>query len=494
MRSVASRGRCIRGLAGCGWFVCGLLILGAILTRSSFAAEPVSAPIDIGSRVEMFVDDFLVASAKDVSLRINPPTKREVVLTTDQPWEAKTSAYYSVLRDEQGKIRLYYRGIADDNGGPEQFTCCAVSDDGIHFTRPDFGVVEFKGSKSNNIVWRGPESASFAPFIDKSPAAKPDERWKAVCYTVWKRQGTVMGLASPDGIHWHKLRDEPLMPPGAFDSLNVAWWDAGLKKYRMFSRYYYDGTWTGPRAIQMATSDDFLNWSKPEHARYVPEGTPIEHFYTSSAIPCPGAEHHLLAFPKRFIPDRKKVATHPEGGVSDAVFMTSRDGVTWDRRFREAWVRPGLDIKNWTERNNMTAWGIIQTTPEEFSLYISEHYRWPDNRLRRMTIPRHRFASMHASVPGGQFVTKPIRFSGTKLILNYSTSAAGSVRVELQDEGGKPIPGFTLDDYPVLYGDSLDEAATWKGGADLTSLKDRAVRVRFVMEDADLYAMRFGDK
>jgi hypothetical protein len=449
----------------------------------------------------MFVDDWLVASMKDVSLRINPPTKREVVFTTDQPWEARTSAYYSVLRDDGstgltagGKFRLYYRGIADDDGGQEQFTCLAVSDDGIHFTRPKLGVVEFKGNKDNNIVWRGPESAGFAPFIDRNPAAKPDERYKAVCYTVWKRSGTVMGLASPDGIHWHKLQDGPLMPPAFFDSLNVGWWDAGLKKYRMFSRYYHDGTWKGVRAIQMATSDDFLNWSKPEHARYVPEDTPIEHFYTSAATACPGAEHHLLAFPKRFIPDRKKVPAHKEGGVSDAVFMTSRDGVTWDRRFREAWVRPGLDEKNWTDRNNMTAWGIVQTTPDEFSLYISEHYRAPDNRLRRMTLPRHRFASMHAGVPGGEFVTKPVRFTGSKLILNYSTSAAGSVRVELQDETGKPIPGFTLDDFPVLYGDSLDEAATWKGGADLSALKDRTVRVRFVMEDADLYAIRFGDK
>src|SRR6185369_7642470 len=102
------RVRCARGLGGWGIVACALLLVGASAVRASFGAEPVTHPIDVGSRVEMFVDDYLVASSKDVALRINPPTKREVVLTTDQPWEATTSAYYSMLRDDDGKVRLYY--------------------------------------------------------------------------------------------------------------------------------------------------------------------------------------------------------------------------------------------------------------------------------------------------------------------------------------------------------------------------------------------------
>jgi hypothetical protein len=70
--------------------------------------------------------------------------------------------------------------------------------------------------------------------------------------------------------------------------------------------------------------------------------------------------------------------------------MSSPDGVQWDRTCLEAWVRPGLDAKNWTERSNMPAWRIAGLQPGECSLYISEHYRWPDNRLRRLVLPRHR--------------------------------------------------------------------------------------------------------
>src|SRR4051812_34483085 len=102
----------------CAW----LLLLQ--LPSLSHAAS--SEPVDVKSRVEMFVDDFLVDSSKNVSLKLNPPERREIVLALDKPWESDTSAYFSVLRDDANKVRMYYRGWADDKGGPEQWTCCAL--------------------------------------------------------------------------------------------------------------------------------------------------------------------------------------------------------------------------------------------------------------------------------------------------------------------------------------------------------------------------------
>jgi hypothetical protein len=123
-------------------------------------------------------------------------------------------------------------------------------------------------------------------------------------------------------------------------------------------------------------------------------------------------------------------------------------------------------------------------------MYVSEHYRWPDNRLRRVVLPKHRFASMHAGAAGGEFVTRPFTFAGDRLLLNYATSAAGSVQVELQDAAGKPLAGFALADMPPLYGDELDATAIWKS-ADVSSLVGKPVRLRFVLKDADIYALRF---
>ncbi|MEO6434284.1 MAG: hypothetical protein ABIP55_00785, partial [Tepidisphaeraceae bacterium] len=161
------------------------------------------------------------------------------------------------------------------------------------------------------------------------------------------------------------------------------------------------------------------------------------------------------------------------------------------RTFPEAWLRPGLDDRNWTHRNNMPACGIVQTSPSEFSMYISEHYAWPDNRLRRLTVRRHGFASMHADAAGGEFVTRPLKFTGKHLLLNYSTSAAGSVQVEIHDaKTGQPIPGHALADMPQLFGDELDAPVSWNGKTDLSALVGRAVRFRFVLKDADVFAIQ----
>jgi hypothetical protein len=452
------------------------------------------ATVDLGSRWELFVDNFLIDASKNVSLKLSQPQRREVVLVTDQPWEGNTSAYFSVVQDGD-LVRLYYRGsVPGSDASEEQVTCVAESRDGIHFTRPKLGIVPVNGSAENNVIWKGIESHNFAPFLDRNPDCKLEEKYKALAGVGqagknWQDDSVARGLyafASPDGIHWKKMSKEPVITQGAFDSLNLAFWDAARGRYACYSRVSPNGV----RAVQNSHSSDFLNWSEPVANRYA-EGVPLEHFYTNATVACPGAEHLLLAFPKRFQPSRKKIASHEYSGVSDAVFMSSRDGLNWDRTFLEAWVRPGRDQKNWTERSNMPAWGIAETAPGEWSMYISEHYRWPDNRLRRLVLPRHRIASASAGAGGGEFTTRPVTFDGNRLVLNYATSGAGSVQVELQDEAGQPLSGFALADMPPLFGDELDAVVEWKSGADLSPLAGKPVRLRFVLTDADVYALRF---
>jgi hypothetical protein len=456
-------------------------------SRSLSGAESDRGTVAIGSRIEMFVDDWLMdptLSRGSVSLRLQAPVKREVVLVTDKPWEGPDSAYFTVFQDGP-LVRLYYRGMvpegADTSSG--QVTCYAESTDGIHFVRPNLGLVEFEGSRDNNIIYRGIEAHNFAPFRDGNPAAKPEERYKALAGILSK----LYAFVSPDGIHWKKLQPEPVMTKGDFDSLNLGFWDEQTQNYRCFSRYG-DG---GVRSVQSCTSKDFVHWIDPTPNRY-PKSAPKEHFYTNGTRPCPGAPHIYLSFPKRFVPERKKFPDYKEMGVSDALFLSSRDGVNWDRTFLEAWVRPGLDKRNWTQRSNMPAWGIVQLDPEEFSMYITEHYEWPDHRLRRITVRRHGFASVHAGAAGGEFTTRPLTFTGNNLILNYATSAAGAIQAEVQDEQGKPIHGLTFADMPALFGDELDAVVTWKPGGNLSNLIGKPVRFRFFLKDADIFALRTG--
>ncbi len=473
--------------------IAGAAVLLALAPWTSIPAEGAEMTsgdfVDVGGRVEMFVDSWLIAEMRGVRLRLHEPVRREVVWQAERPWEGTWCAYFTALRDGE-KVRIYYRASNPGRDiSEEQYTCLIESRDGVRFTRPELGLVEFDGSTANNIIWKGPLSHNFAPFVDDRPGVPPEERYKALASIAGNpgRPGQLFALCSPHGVRWKLMKEEPLELPGAFDSLNVAFWDPHAGMYRCYSRIFHDGC----RAVQSSVSTDFLEWSPPVPNIY-PEGTPRTQMYTNATVVCPGAEHILLAFPKRFVEERRKLPDATAPGVSDAIFMSSRDGVHWDRTFLEAWVRPGRDPLNWSHRNNMPAWGIVQTAPDEFSMYISEHAGFPTTRLRRLTVRRHGFASVNAGAEGGEMVTRAFTFSGDDLILNYSTSAAGSVRVEVRDAAGQPVPGFSLEDAPELFGDETDAVYRWGEGRRLGELKGGPVRLRFLLQDADLFSLRTG--
>ena len=126
-------------------------------------------------------------------------------------------------------------------------------------------------------------------------------------------------------------------------------------------------------------------------------------------------------------------------------------------------------------------------------MYVAEHYGWDTNAVRRVTVRPHGFASVRAGYHGGELLTKPLTYTGSTLFINYSTSAVGSVSVEVQDMEGRPVEGFAASDMEPLFGDDLDAPIAWKRGGDLSRLNGVPVRLRFVLKDADLFSIRFGD-
>lgn len=451
--------------------------------------------IPIGNRVELMVDRHLIADMRKVKFKLNPPERKEIVLRMERPWEGKSSGIYSCVFRDGDKFRMYYRGTAElvhDDMNDGQFACYAESVDGVHWERPNLGLVEFNGSSMNNILMKGHLLHNFSPFLDENPDCPADRPYKAISGNY--KEGLV-GYTSADGVHWERIREDPLITEGAFDSHNLAFWDPNQGSYVCYSRYFRKGAadtpmFSGIRAIQSCTSTDFLTWSAQRPNTYG-EGVPYEHFYTNAVTPCPGAEHLYLSFPMRFMPERNKIEGFPKVGISDNIFMTSRDGIHWDREFLESWTKPGLDPKNWTERSLIVARGVIETSPNEFSFYINEHYEWEDAYIRRLTIPRHRFASIHAGYEEGSFITKPLVFEGNQLVLNYGTSAIGSVNVQFEEASGEPIDGFRFEDFGELYGDELGGSTRWGERSDVSVLAGKPVCLRFRLRDADVYAFQF---
>ena len=163
-----------------------------------------------------------------------------------------------------------------------------------------------------------------------------------------------------------------------------------------------------------SATKDFLNWPAPQWLEYT-EGTTNEHLYTNGITPYHRAPHIFIGFPKRVRPDRD-LKVHHYPGVSDGVFMTSRDGLLFNR-WREAFLRPGPDKTRWVNRNNMIAWGVMQTSsgdpnlPGELSIYATEGYYVGPCELRRHTIRLDGFVSINAPATGGTFATKVLIFA-----------------------------------------------------------------------------------
>ena len=444
----------------------------ASLFGVSAPAEPDPLPpINIGSRIEMFVDRYLVEESSNIEMKLHQPVAKEIAMQLNGPYETTTSTYFTALQDEQGNTRLYYRG----NVGSQEVTLMATSEDGINFTRPSLGVYSVDGSDDNHIVWMGDQSHNMAPFIDTNPAAPADEKWKALGGT-----GQMYAMKSADGVNWELMQDEPLDISGQFDSQNTAMWDAEAGLYRSFSRVWINGV----RAIQMSTSEDFVNWSPPQPFVY---DEPMEHFYTNAIQQLPGAEGVFVGFPMRMDTTRTNEPSPGQTGVTDAVMITSRDGVYWDREFSESWIPEGYD----TTRSNMPAWGIIETSEDEWSTYSTEQYRLEDNRLRRLTFRPYGMASISAGEELGWFSTPTMQFDGDQLLLNFQTATNGFIAVEVRDEFGEVIPGFELSAVQVLSGDELWQEVTWDSGASVRSLVGQDVQLFFAMLNADLFALQF---
>jgi hypothetical protein len=451
---------------------------------------PADDPIEIGARRELLVDDFVIESLDgEAALRLHRPAPREVAIVHDEPWEGNICFYHTVFRDGE-RYRMYYRGAHhnwETRRVTHQVVCYAESQDGISWEKPELGIVQFNGSTKNNIIWDGLGSHNFAPFKDPSPGCKPEAAYKAIA----SGEGGLYPFQSPDGIHWSLISETPVITKGAFDSQNLAFWDDTRGLYVDYHRMGRHGV----RDIMTATSTDFLRWTDPVFLEY--PGAPREHLYTNQIQPYYRAPHILMGFPKRFVPSRKSPIDHPLPGVSDVVFMTSRDGKSF-KRWAEAWIRPGLQAERWVCRNSFVAWGMVETqsaldgAPRELSFYSMEgYYQGETCQMRRYTIRIDGFVSVWAPFSGGELVTKPLTFTGNTLTLNFSTSAAGSIRVELQQPDGQPIPGFSLSDCQEVFGDELQRTISWAGGSDLGSLAGQPLRLRFTLSDADLFSFQF---
>ncbi|MFA5645835.1 MAG: hypothetical protein WDA18_05715 [Candidatus Ratteibacteria bacterium] len=473
--------------------------------------------LNIGSRLELFVDGFIIELMKNLELRLHSPERAPL------PVFPLIGSYATVIKD--GSLyRAYYReenpsykGRRDYSGHPGEITCYAESKDGKEWIFPSLGLFEVNGTRENNVILAGqpPFSHNFSPFLDIRSGVDEGERFKALAgHPGFQRKVSADGLhafVSPDGIRWRMKSSSPVIPfdpswSHAFDSQNVSFWSqeencyvsyfrtlapyAGIGKESSVPEPGETAGRTGEsgrpeelRTISRATSSDFVHWSKPVAMN---PNFPGEHLYTNQVHPYFRAPHIYIAFPTRYMAGRVgSQKTDPMLGSTDILFMTSRPGSNqFDRLFREAFIRPGLDEERWASRANYVALNVVPTADSEVSIYhASSGYRY--------VMRTDGFVSVRAGAEEGEFTTRPFTFEGNTLLLNVSTSAAGMMKVELRDPSGTAYKGFSLDECEPIVCDRIEHLVQWKGNSGLGSLAGKPVCLRVLMKEADLYSFCF---
>ena len=480
------------------------LVIAAV---SEGESPPPDRNIELGTRRELFVDDYLIDQLEGLELVLGQPRDEGVVFAYDQAWEGRYSGYGVFMKLANDEYRYYYRGsprIIDTPRGKdvEKQTCIAFSTDGISWQRPVLGLHEVYGSTDNNVILKEDFfTHNFAPFLDK-PGTPAEERFKAIA---GERFSGLVVFSSADGIHWQKMfGGRPVLQGKYLDAMNVAFWSESEQQYVFYGRIWKEG-WGGTRWIARATSTDLEHWTPLTDVRILHDGkdAPVEHYYHSGMTPYFRAPHIYVSLCSQItngkaLSDQQVASLDIENpgrakSRSGGGLMTSRGGDTLQRTFMEEFIRPPIGSENWVARCNYPVVGVVQTSEAEMSLYVDIHSGQPTRAVRRYALRLDGFASLEAPFSGGEMVTKPFTFAGKQLAINYATSSRGYLQVQFETPAGNAIDGFTLDDCEMIVGNEIERIVRFNDSHDLTALASKPVRLRVRMKDANLYSIQFQD-
>ena len=498
-----------------------------------FAGElKVATPVQLGDRKHLFIDEALIKETKDVVFQVNPPALAECVIDNIQGPFRK---HLNVLEDENGLIRLYY-------GAQQDSLAVQVSKDGIHFEAPRVNKNAPANSPQNVVI---PEPAAMGMvFVD--PNAVTEERWKYV--SDFHRRGIFL-YSSPDG--WTFKRHPIAILPFRSGSQSNIFYDEQRQRYVAYHRSDFPRTVAGQtqrefvrtetrelsqpwpftpltlEALEKIALHKRLDRLRPfflDNGPLTPGGFGVEYptafapddsldpvgtdVYVPKAMKYPWAPDTYLAFPLMYFhyeedgPKTRQVLGEEErgrgSGPIEAQLAVSRDGIHWKRYPRPVYVGIGRHHGDPIHQVYL-AQGMVRRGSEIWQYYFGEeayHSTWKRNLKRavyRVVQRLDGFVSVTAPYEKtGTLITKPLVFSGNRLVLNIDTGAAGYAQVGLLDEQGKPIPGFSADDCVYINGDFVETEVEWvKKGKDLSSLQGKVVQVEFQLRGAKLYSMQF---
>lgn len=460
----------------------------------------------------LLLDPAFAISSDGAALHVNPPLRRDLVVRPDRPWEKLMISFYLSVLDEGGKIRMWYSVRDTPKTGGVAY---AESTDGITWTKPELGLVEFEGSKANNRVNLGSSEGSV--FRDDH-TTDPRQRYVYVC-TVFKGGGAYR-FHSPDGYHWE--RDPAPLFPFEADSQNITFWDAQLGRYVLFFRGWNISKPFGLGRKIVRTDADridrplgIVSTGKGKAFKNEPERDPLivdelptvlqcddrdppdTDIYTNAIQRYPLAPEWYVGFPAFYRHDTTSKLRND--GRTELQFIASRDGRAWQRYDRSTYVGPGFAG---SENANMVYLGpgMVIRGDEIWQFgtgYRTTHGNTPgrvertDGAIYRYVQRVDGYVSLDFPSAGAHALTAPVTVDGSALRLNLDTGALGEARVGLQTDEGKEIAGYGVNDCDGIQINATGASVSWHGKTDLSSLRGMKVRMEISASRTKLYSLRF---
>ncbi len=533
-----------------------LIVCGSLAIIHNGAAE---------ERHLLFVDDRSVLYRSGTKRVFHPakPYSSNPVIREDLPWEMAI-AWNSIIRDpETGKYRLWYQAYAggrDERKSRKCVVCYAESDDGINFVKPKLGIHDFKTDrepwkghfKDSNIVQLGEpgygDRYANSVLFDAGES-DPDRRYKML-YTDFGEDDDgqewpgFFAAFSPDGIHWSKSPENPLMktayggrgvqpflageevyserwdkrknflrkqwpfPLTMSDAVDV-FFDPNRKAFVVYGKCWIQGPAGGlawKHAMARVESKDFLSWSKPEIVC-----SPDDH-------DAPNTEFHtspVFFYKNTYFCLNQILTARGEaiGAKADAMYvelMISRDGFRWERPFR---AQPFIASAEQSFSNG----GIFtNATPvilnDEIRFYYGGYNSGAIGGGKKLKDPSQqsgvgfasirldRFAGIRPVTLSaqstlkkplkdiGQITLKPMSLAGLREVSINADASEGEIFVEILNEDGFRMKGFTKDDCTVLKGDATDHRVEWMKNR-LEELPSGNYMLRLHLHKAEVFAL-----
>ena len=465
-----------------------ILIASALVTEM---AVPIDRPFD--SRKYLVLDSRVIQRTENAVLRLGQVQKepQNPLFAEDKPWEPRfDNLYANVIYDpDEAVYRCWYSPFIVDELASETSrekrldvpyrpkhremgVCYAVSKDGVCWEKPELGLVEFDGSKQNNLVWRGPHGAGmFRDERERDPA----RRFKMIM----KNDGAMQCAFSRDGLRWSESIPAPEID-AAGDTHNNAFWSPRRGYYVGITRLWDRSLGPSKRIVGRTQSADFTHWTKAvEVLRALPQETTRQIY----AMPVFQYADIYLGLAMLIDTDTDTV---------DCELAWSPDTVDWHR------VCPGTPLiprgsEGAYDSHCIYAAAYPVIEDDEIKLYYGgnngKHFGWRDGFFCLARLRPDGLAALAPTEPGkpARIVTRPVVCKGKRLRVSADASG-GSIRAAVLDE-----KGFTLESCKPIFADVTDADINWQSGKDLTPFLGKEVQFVFELRDARLYAFGFAD-